>query len=111
MFDNIVTQGLLSAGRKEHQIAISNNNFCEGRAACTVVIDGGWSKRHKHSYNAKSGVAVIFGVETKSPLYIGVRNKYCCTCAIAEHKGISIPPHIYLLQEAGLAPLAQWRLI
>ena len=94
MFDNIVTQGLLSAGNKERQIAISNNSYCEGIPACTVVVDGGWSKRcHKHSYNAKSGVAVIFGAESKSLLYIGVRNKYCCTCAIAEYKGVTIPPH------------------
>ena len=94
MFDNIVTQGLLSAGNKERQIAISYNSYCEGIPACTVVVDGGWSKRcHKHSYNAKSGIAVIFGAESKSLLYIGVRNKYCCTCAIAEHKGVTIPPH------------------
>ena len=94
MFNNIVTQGLLSAGIKECRIVLSYNSYCEGIPACTVVIDGGWGKHcHKHSYNAKSGVAVIFGVETKSLLYISTCNKYCCTCAIAEHKGVSIPPH------------------
>ena len=94
MFENIVAQGLLSASKKERQIAISNNSYCEGIPACTIVVDGGWSKRsHKHSYNANSGVAVIFGAETKSLLFIGVRNKYCSTCSIAEHKGVSIPPH------------------
>lgn len=34
----------------------------------TVIGDGGWSKlSHKHSYNAKSGVAVIIGQHTKLP--------------------------------------------
>jgi len=50
--------------------------------AITVVVDGGWSKRsHKHSYNAKSGVAVIIGQQTGKLLHIGVRNKYCSSCA------------------------------
>ena len=31
--------------------------------------------------NAKSGVAVIFGLKTKQLLFLGVRNKYCsATC-------------------------------
>ena len=43
-----------------------------------MIVDGGWSKRcHKHSYNAKSGVAIINGLETQKILYLGVRNKYC----------------------------------
>ena len=38
--------------------------------AITVVIDAGWSKQsHQHSYNAKSGVGVIFGAATKIPLF------------------------------------------
>ena len=46
-------------------------------------MDGGWSKRsHKHSYNAKSGVAIIIGKETGRLLFIGVRNKYCHACAL-----------------------------
>ena len=50
--------------------------------ATTVVVDGGWSKRsHKHSYNAKSGVAIIIGKETGKLLHIGVRNKFCAACA------------------------------
>ena len=46
-----------------------------------MILDGGWSKRsHKHSYNAKSGVAVIFGQATGKILHLGVRNKYCTAC-------------------------------
>ena len=33
----------------------------------TVVVDGGWSERSdKHSYNAKSGVALIIGEKPRS---------------------------------------------
>ena len=83
MFENDVTEELLEAGKEEKQIAIEN-----------VVVDAGWSKRsHKHSYNANSGVGVIFGNATKGLLYIGVRNKYCSICSIAEKKGNNVPDH------------------
>ena len=76
-FNTTVTQGLLSTGIKEQQIAISNNSYCECIPACTVIVDGGWSKNsHKHSYNANSGVGIIYGAEIKSLLHIGVLNKY-----------------------------------
>ena len=51
---------------------------------------GGWSKRsHKHSYNAKSGVAIIIGEATGRLLHIGVRNKFCQACT----RGISQKDH------------------
>ncbi len=79
-------QALLSsmanAGQEERRIAIEKGNFHEDVPAITVIVDGGWSKRsHKHSYNAKSGVAIIIGKETGKLLYLGVRNKYCHACA------------------------------
>ena len=43
-------------------------------AAIKVVVDGGWSKcTHNHTYNAKCGVAVIFGHFTMKLLFLGVR--------------------------------------
>lgn len=61
---------------------MERGHYHEGVPAITVVVDGGWSKRaHKHSYNAKSGVAIIIGKETGKLLHIGVRNKYCAACA------------------------------
>lgn len=73
---------MLAAGREEKQLAEERGDLHEGIPAITVVLDGGWSKRsHKHSYNAKSGVAIIIGKETRKLLYIGVRNKYCVSCA------------------------------
>ena len=66
----------------------------EGVPAISDTVDGRWSKRsHKHSYNAKSGVAVVIGSVTKKFLHLGVRNKYCCLCTVAANKGI--PPKEY----------------
>ena len=69
------------AGEEEREIAIANNSYHQGVPAVTVIVDGGWSKRtHKHSYNAKSGVAIIIGKATGKILYMGVRIKFCSIC-------------------------------
>ena len=47
-----------------------------------------------HSYNANSGVGVIFGAATKKLLYIGIRNKYCAVCSIAQKCSSSPPDHM-----------------
>ena len=74
-------ESMLEAGREEKKIAEEKGEYHEGVPAITVIIDGGWSKRsHKHSYNAKSGVAIIIGKATGKLLHIGVRNKYCTAC-------------------------------
>jgi len=64
------------AGEEEKAIALSNSNT-DDVPGITVIVDSGWSKRaHKHSYNAKSGVEIIIGKETRKILFMGVRNKY-----------------------------------
>ena len=94
-FETLVTNLLLSAGNEEREHAVVNITF-EGIPACTVVVDAGWSKRsHKHSYNANSGVGVIFGAHTKKLLFIGVHNKYCSTCSIAKYNNAPLPAHKY----------------
>ena len=93
-FETLVTDLMLSAGKEEREHAITNNITFEGIPACTVVVDAGWSKRsHKHSYNANSGVGVIFGAHTKKLLFIGIRNKYCATCSVARNKNTPVPAH------------------
>ena len=49
---------------------------------------------HKHSYNANSGVSVIFGAANKELLYIGVKNKYCAICSIAQKHSSPLPQHM-----------------
>ena len=75
-------QSMIEAGRAERDMAIERGDYHEGIPAITVVVDGGWSKRsHRHSYNAKSGVGIIVGLETNKILHLAVRNKYCSSCA------------------------------
>ncbi len=77
-----LVDSMAEAGREEKQLAEERGDFHEGIPAITVIVGSGWSKRsHKHSYNGKSGVAIIIGKETRKLLHIGVRNKYCAACA------------------------------
>ena len=93
-FEQLLSDSLLAAGREEKELAVANGYYHKGVPAITVVVDDGWSKRsHKHSYNAKPGVGVIFGARTKKLLFIGVRNKYCSICAINERKHSPPPSH------------------
>ena len=89
-----LTEKLLAAGEKERRLAIERGDFHQGVPAITVAVDGGWSKQcHKHSYNAKSGVAVIFGQRTKKLLFVGVHNKYRAVCSVAEKQEKQPPEH------------------
>jgi len=76
---SLLEESMASAGREEKQIA--KGQYHDNIPDITVIVDGGWCKRvHRHSYNALSGVGVIFGKETKKLLFIGVRNKFCSVC-------------------------------
>ena len=89
-----LTEEIKKAGEQLKKIATEKQDTFEGVPAISVTIDGGWSKRsHKHSYNAKSGVAVVIGNATKKLLYLGVRNKYSCICTVAANKGIPPKEH------------------
>lgn len=53
---------MTAAGEKECKLAIEKGDYHQGVTAITVVVNRGWSKHsHKHTYNAKSGVAVVIG--------------------------------------------------
>ncbi len=82
---------MAAAGKEEKRLAEERGDYHEGVPAITVIVDGGWSKRsHRHSSNAKSGVAIILGKETGKLLYIGVRKKFCSACA----QGIAPEKHM-----------------
>ena len=93
-FEIYLGELMLQAGQEEKELAIQNNEYHQNMPAITVIVDGGWSKRsHKHSYNANSGVGVIFGAATKKLLYMGIKNKYCAVCSIAQKKHSEPPNH------------------
>ena len=63
-------ESMRQASAEEKAIVTSNERYHQGIPAITVIIDMGWSKRfHKHSYNAKSGVSIFIGKETKNPVF------------------------------------------
>ena len=81
-------ESMKCAAEEEKSLAISKGSYHNGIPTITVVVDAGWSKHsHKHSYNAKSGVGIVVGMETKKLLHVGVKNKYCSVCAMAESVG------------------------
>lgn len=93
-WEDQLVEEIKKAGEQERAIALEKQDTFGGVPAISVTVDGGWSKRsHKHSYNAKSGVAVVIGNATKKLLYLGVRNKYCCICAVAANKGTPPKEH------------------
>ena len=62
VFKQFVSDNLLATCKEKRDLAIPNGKYHCRVPAITVVMDGGWNKRsHKHSYNAKSGLAIIFG--------------------------------------------------
>ena len=64
---SLLEESMASAGREEKQIAITKGQYHDNIPAITVIVDGGWCKRsHRHSYNALSGVGVIFGKSCSS---------------------------------------------
>ena len=90
----ILDDKMIEAAKEERRLAIEKGNFHQGVPCISVVCDGGWSKRsHKHSYNAAGGVAIIVGQATKKILHIGVRNKSCYVCTLAESKQQDPPEH------------------
>ena len=102
---NLLCKSMVEAGEAERENAIKTNSYFQGVPAIKVIVDGGWSKRsHKHSYNAKSGVAVIIGKHTKKLLFLGVRNKYCSVCTIAQNSGKDVPTHLCYKNWDGSSP-------
>ena len=83
-----------AAAQEGKQIALQKGSLHNRVPAITVVRDSGWSNRtHKHSYNAKSGVAIIIGQATRKLLHLGVRNKYCSVSTVVENQKVFLPQH------------------
>ena len=72
-----------AAGKMERELATERGSFHQGVPAITVIVyaDAGWSKRtHKYTYNALSGVGVIFVQQTGKLLHLEACNKFCASC-------------------------------
>ncbi|XP_031353734.1 uncharacterized protein LOC116178384 [Photinus pyralis] len=83
------------AAEEEKQIALRNKDVDKNGVPCiTVVADGTWAKRSYHTnFNSSSGAAAVIGYRTKKVLFLGVRNKFCTVCKIAETTGDTVKSH------------------
>ncbi|EZA47269.1 hypothetical protein X777_16541 [Ooceraea biroi] len=82
------------AGEEEKQLAIERNETINGIPYITVVADGSWGKRsYGSAYDSLSGVGAIIGYRTRKVLFIGIRNKYCAPCDMAERRGLQVRKH------------------
>ena len=81
----VLKDGMKSAGQEEWRLAIERGDYHQGIPAITVVTDGGWSKQtHKHSYNVKSGVAILLAGRQGNLLHWSTQQVLCCVCLSRE---------------------------
>ncbi|CAK1578234.1 unnamed protein product [Parnassius mnemosyne] len=92
---DVALQHMLEAGKEEKQLAIEQGDIdTDGIPYITVITDGSWGKRsYGTNFNSLSGVGCIIGFNTKKILFIGVRNSYCCICAVAAKRKTEVLAH------------------
>ncbi|KMQ88744.1 hypothetical protein RF55_11711 [Lasius niger] len=93
-FEKTATENMKMAGEVEKQLALEKNDVINGIPYITVIADGSWMKRsYGNAYDSLSGVGAIIGYRTKKILFVGVRNKFCTICDVAERNGIEPRDH------------------
>lgn len=95
-WEKVAVENMLEAGKKEMEIAVSHGKINkEGFGIIDVIVDGCWCKRsYKKNYSALSGAAAIIGKNTGEILFLGVKNKYCQVCALAEKSSFEAKEHL-----------------
>ncbi|XP_067216432.1 uncharacterized protein [Linepithema humile] len=93
-FQKTAMESMKMAGELEKQFALERNETINGIPYITVVADGSWTKRsYGNAYDSLSGVGAIIGYRTRKVLFIGIRNKFCTVCDIAERNGLKAKNH------------------
>lgn len=88
LFEKTAEETMNEAAAVERELAIMEGDTINGVPFITVQVDGSWLKRTYKSgkFDSLSGCAAIIGCRTKKVLYVGVRNKLCHVCDLAERK-------------------------
>ncbi|KMQ86117.1 hypothetical protein RF55_14998 [Lasius niger] len=87
-------ENMKMTGEVEKQLALEKNNIINGIPYITVVADGSWMKRsYGNAYDSLSVIGAIIGYHTGKILFVGVRNKFCTLCDVAERKGVQLRTH------------------
>ncbi|XP_067207257.1 uncharacterized protein [Linepithema humile] len=93
-FQKTAMESMKMAGELEKQLALERNETINGIPYITVVADGSWMKRsYGNAYDSLSGVGAIIGYRTRKVLFIGIRNKFCTVCDMAERNGFEPRRH------------------
>ncbi|XP_067205374.1 uncharacterized protein [Linepithema humile] len=93
-FQKTAMESMKMAGELEKQLALERNETINGIPYITVVADGSWLKRsYGNAYDSLSGVGAIIGYRTRKVLFIGIRNKFCTVCDMAERNGLKPNNH------------------
>ncbi|KAL6416527.1 hypothetical protein ACFW04_013390 [Cataglyphis niger] len=93
-FQKTAMENMKLAGEAEKQLAIEKNEVINGIPYITVVADGSWMKRsYGSAYDSLSGIGAIIGYRTGKILFVGIRNKFCALCNVAERNGIEPNVH------------------
>ncbi|KAL6417612.1 hypothetical protein ACFW04_014415 [Cataglyphis niger] len=80
-FQKKAMENMKLAGEAEKQLAIEKNEVINGIPYITVVADGSWMKR-SHNWLPHGKI-----------LFVGIRNKFCTLCNVAERNGIEPNVH------------------
>jgi len=93
-FEKTALENMKIAGEMEKQLAVKRNEIINGIPYITVIADGSWMKRsYGTAYDSLSGVGAIIGYSTQKVLFVGIRNKFCTVCDIAERKNMEARIH------------------
>ncbi|XP_011858729.1 PREDICTED: uncharacterized protein LOC105556253, partial [Vollenhovia emeryi] len=93
-FEKTAIENMKMAGEVEKQLAVKRNETIKGIPYITVVADGSWMKRsYGTAYDSISGVGAIIGYNTRKILFVGIRNKYCTVCDIADQQNCEPKAH------------------
>ena len=80
-----LAQSMQEVATEEKRHAVAMNSFHQEIPSITVVRNRSWSKQnHKHSYNTKRGVIVIFRSHTKKNYYLWVSETHFVPCALLQ---------------------------
>jgi len=93
-FQKTAMESMKMAGEEEKQLALERNETINCVPYITIVANDSWMKgSYGSAYDSLSGVGAIIGYHIKKVLFIGIRNKFCTVCNMAERKSLEPKSH------------------
>ncbi|XP_029680218.1 uncharacterized protein LOC115245866 [Formica exsecta] len=95
-FEKTAMENIKMAGEVEKQLALEKNKVINGIPYNSVYNSYSkcWMKKlYGNACDSLFGIGAIIGYRTGKILFVGVRNKFCTLCDVAEQKGIQPKDH------------------